>query len=146
MNIVVDTNIVFSAILNSSSNIGYLLINGSKYFRFISVNLLKEEISNHKGKIINLMKNEQQFNQAYSIIMNKINFIDEVFISDENLMSAYELTKDIDENDTLFIALAKQLNTLIWTGDKKLINGLIQNGYNNFITTNELLDIYKSSI
>lgn len=32
MKIVVDSNIVFSAILNSEGKIGNLLINGSKYF------------------------------------------------------------------------------------------------------------------
>jgi len=44
MKIVVDSNIVFSAILNSQGKIAQLIINGSKYFSFFSVNLLKEEI------------------------------------------------------------------------------------------------------
>lgn len=40
MKIVIDLNIVFSAILNTKSKIGQLIINGSKYFDFYTVGLL----------------------------------------------------------------------------------------------------------
>jgi hypothetical protein len=36
MKIVVDSNIVFSAILNTQSNIGQLILNSSKYFNFFN--------------------------------------------------------------------------------------------------------------
>jgi len=49
MKIVVDTNIVFSAILNTQSRIGQILINGSEYFDYYSVGLLKHEIIKHKS-------------------------------------------------------------------------------------------------
>lgn len=41
MKIVVDTNIVFSAILNSNSAIGDLLLNSDKEFQFYSASYLK---------------------------------------------------------------------------------------------------------
>jgi predicted nucleic acid-binding protein len=44
MKIIIDSNIVFSAILNSQGKIGQLIINGSKFFKFYTVGLLKEEI------------------------------------------------------------------------------------------------------
>ncbi|WP_320003898.1 hypothetical protein [Shiella aurantiaca] len=47
MKLVVDSNIVFSTILNSQGKIGNLNINGSKYFDFYSVNLLQSEIFEH---------------------------------------------------------------------------------------------------
>ena len=40
MKIVIDTNIVFSAILNPESPIGQIILNGSKYFTFYSADLL----------------------------------------------------------------------------------------------------------
>lgn len=62
MKIVVDSNIVFSAFLNTKSNIGQLIINGSKYFDFYTVGLLKEEVLNHKEKITDLTNyTESQF-------------------------------------------------------------------------------------
>ncbi len=47
MKITVDSNIVFSAILNTKSNIGQLLTIGNKHFIFYTVDLLKTEIYNH---------------------------------------------------------------------------------------------------
>jgi predicted nucleic acid-binding protein len=54
MKIVVDTNIVFSAILNTQSRIGQILINGSEYFDYYSVGFLKQEIIKHKFKILKI--------------------------------------------------------------------------------------------
>lgn len=44
MKIVIDSNIVFSAILNTKSKIGQLIINGSQYFDYYTIGLLKTEI------------------------------------------------------------------------------------------------------
>ena len=78
MKIVVDSNIVFSAILNTKSKIGQLIINGSKYFDFYSVGLLKDEILKHKSKILKLSNySTDQFDKTFQIITNKIVFFDE---------------------------------------------------------------------
>ena len=54
MKIVVDSNIVFSALLNTKSKIGQLLINGSQYFDFYTVKLLRSEIIRHRKKFLQL--------------------------------------------------------------------------------------------
>lgn len=73
MKIVVDSNIVFSAILNTQSRIGQLIINGSKYFDFYTVGLLKEEIIEHKDKIIHSTKFSQtQFNDTFQLITSRV--------------------------------------------------------------------------
>ena len=56
MKIVVDTNIVFSAILNSKGKIGDLLLNSGKYIDFYSVDYLRYEIGNHYDKLSKLSK------------------------------------------------------------------------------------------
>ncbi len=38
------------------------------------------------------------------------------------------------------------MNTKIWTGDKKMINCLINHNINNFITTEQILDIYINNV
>ncbi len=40
MKIIVDTNIVFSAILNSNSRIGKILLNSKEHFQFFTCNYL----------------------------------------------------------------------------------------------------------
>lgn len=143
MKIVVDSNIVFSAILNSHSQIGQLLIDGSNFFEFFSVGLLKEEISKHKSKIIQLTRfSEEHFTEVYHLILSKIIFIDDILLNNNDLVAALELVLDIDEDDTLFVALNNFLNAKLWTGDRKLTLGLANKNYKNTITTNELHELY----
>lgn len=53
-----------------------------------------------------------------------------------------DLVKGIDENDVLFVALNNHLLANLWTGDKRLINGLRQKGYLRIVTTNDLYDVF----
>ncbi len=143
MKIIVDSNIVFSAILNSDGNIGQLILEGSAYFDFFSIGLLKSEILNHKKKILQIGNfSEEQFAKIYLLVLSKITFIEDIVLNTSDLISAFELVKDIDENDAMFVALNTYLNAKLWTGDKKLIAGLIRKNYLNTITTNELYKNY----
>lgn len=77
-----------------------------------------------------------------NLIISKIRFVDDILISDKSIYNAYKLTFDIDEEDTLFVALTNHLKSKLWTGDKILQNGLKNKGYSRFITTSELYDIF----
>ena len=139
MRIVVDSNIVFSAILNSQGKIGQLIINGSKHFHFYTPALLEEEIKTHKNKILKISGfSYEQFETIYKTLTARINFVEEAIIPDKYLFEAIKLVKDIDENDALFIALTNHMNAQLWTGDKKLAKGLKRKGYQKLISTNEL--------
>lgn len=50
MKIIIDTNIVFSAILNTQSNIGDLILNSDNIFQFWSCHFLSEETDKHWNK------------------------------------------------------------------------------------------------
>jgi predicted nucleic acid-binding protein len=143
MKIIVDSNIVFSAILNTRSNIGQLLTIGSKHFDFYTIDLLKSEIFNHKAKIQKTTGfSDKKFEEIYDLITSKIRFVDDILISDNSIKNAYKLTQDIDEEDTLFVALTNHLKSKLWTGDKLLENGLRKKGYSRIITTPELYDVF----
>ena len=143
MNIVVDSNIVFSALLNSSGNIGQLIINGKNHFHFYSISLLKDEIINHKEKLLRLSGfSEHQFQSAFHFITSRITFINDFLIPYKMVDHALSLVKGIDENDVLFVALNNYLNARLWTGDKKLIFGLREKGYKKTISTEELFEIF----
>jgi predicted nucleic acid-binding protein len=141
MKIIVDTNIIFSAILNSQGKIGQLIINGSKFFTFYTVGLLKDEIGEHKDKILKISGfTNDQFIKSYETIIKRITFVDEILISDKELIKALDLVEDFDENDALFVALTNHLNGKLWTGDKKLIAGLQRKGYSKTLSTDELYE------
>jgi predicted nucleic acid-binding protein len=143
MKIVIDTNIVFSAILNTKSKIGLLILNGSKFFDFYSVGLLQEEIYEHKDKIIELTNyTPDQFDNAYRLITKRINFVDDILLTEKDLEKAMALVAGIDEDDAAFIALNIHLSSYLWTGDKRLINGLRKKGYRRILETDDLYDIF----
>ena len=141
MRIVVDANIVFSGILNSDGAIGNLLIN-SKHFSFIAPEYLRYEIKSKYAKLqrITGLSIERIMEAEYRICKNII-FISEEQITLKYWNEAEELVREVDIKDIQYVAYAKQFRGKLWSGDKKLINGLKAKGFVNVITTDELLII-----
>ena len=73
-------------------------------------------------------------------LYTKIHFIEEELIPKGSIITADELTRDVDHDDVIFVALSIQLKSKLWTGDKVLMNSLKQKGFKKFITTTELKD------
>lgn len=143
MKIIVDTNAVFSALLKPESNIGQILINGFKFFDFISTDLLRIEIDRHKDKVLKYSKlSSVDFELVRTLVYSRIRFVNEALLSDEDLKTAYKYTFDVDSDDTVFVGLAIKFKCKLWTGDKELINGLINKGFGQFISTQEIFQIY----
>ena len=139
MRVVVDTNVVFSALLNSNSLIARIILQPKSRFHFYSTDLLSIEIQEHKNKLKRLSGfSDSDLNKSISIITNKIRFINADLIPPSLLISTQDLLKDIDIDDTEFVALTSHLHGRLWSGDKVLQNGLLQKGWNKFISTNEL--------
>ena len=127
MRIVVDTNIVFSAILNTESKIGTILLKPGTKLNFYSTFQLNIEIDEHKDKILRLSAYSiAELERIIQLVKQKIRFIDPVFIKKSHLQMAEDLTKDIDIDDTEFVALTEHINGYLWSGDKKLRAGLIK--------------------
>lgn len=129
--VVVDTNLIFSALIPKASKIREILLESN--LTFYAPNFLIAEIYKHKEKLIKNSKfNETEFYIYFNGIIDKIQFVPIDFISIESKQKAYDLCKDIDAKDTPFIALAIDLNLPIWTGDKKLKDGLRLKGFDDF--------------
>jgi predicted nucleic acid-binding protein len=140
MKIVVDTNIIFSALVNSSSNIGDLLFNTDKHFEYYSCSYMRYEIQKHWERLKKISKlSEKQLEISYTQVLSKIKFINEEIIPVEIWLASEEITKGIDIDDTDFVALTKFLKATLWTGDKVLYNGLKKLGFKKLINTAELL-------
>ncbi|WP_022669778.1 putative toxin-antitoxin system toxin component, PIN family [Hippea alviniae] len=131
--VVVDTNIIFSILLKDKNKERDFLFlsSGIKFFtcRFMFVELFK-----YKEKIVKYshLKENEVLSVLYDV-SKIIEFYNEDLISYSSKVKAFDLCKDIDEKDTPFVALSLELNAYLWTGDKKLINGLKNKGFNRFI-------------
>ena len=139
MKIIVDTNIVFSAILNSNSRIGKILLNSKEHFQFFTCNYLKVEIQRHRNKLLKITKlKEEELTELVELITQKITFIDERLIPQDILLKTEVQLKAIDPNDTVFVALTKHLEGKLWTGDMQLYKGLKAKRFKDIIFTSEL--------
>jgi predicted nucleic acid-binding protein len=134
--IVVDTNIVFSAILSSRGKIGELLLNKPAEIEFLSPKFLLDELTFHTKKIISLTGfSETEYQQIKAYVIQHIEFIDSKNIAPEHWERSFDLIKEVDENDIPFLALTMEVNGLLWTGDKKLIKALQYKKFDNVVTT-----------
>ncbi len=143
--IIVDTNIVFTALLNIDSRIGQILINGARYYDFYSPEYIREEILEHKKRIKSIANlNEETFIKLYELILRNIKILNHTLIPIDVYTKAEELCKTIDIDDTIFVAVSIYTRGKLWTGDNKLINGLIDKGYIRFIKTKDLYNDFIS--
>lgn len=75
--------------------------------------------STHKLKLLKISGfSEIELEFMKRTIFKKIELIDLEYISDSTWVKAIELTKKVDEYDAPFVALALELESAIWTGDK----------------------------
>lgn len=139
MRIVVDSNIAFSAILNTNSKIGRILLQPKSRNNFYSTEQLLVEIKKHKKKLKKFSNcSEFELERIITLITNKIRFINVRLIPHDAFNFAENLTASVDVDDTEFVALTEHIKGKLWSGDKKLIHGLTNKGWKKFITTDEL--------
>ena len=97
---------------------------------------------NTEKKILSHAKiSEEELKELESLITHNINFINEILIPEKIIHSTELLLKDIDINDTTFVALTILLKAKLWSGDNKLVKGLRKKNFNNLISTNELYQL-----
>lgn len=142
MKVVVDTNIIFSGILSPNGTISDLLLNSFNTFDFYSPSTILGELDEHHQKLLKLsgiLENKLDFLKW--TLLRKINLIDLESLRQPTWDKAIELTKNVDEFDAPFIALCLELDSPLWTGDKKLAKGLKQQGIKWILDTNEIKEI-----
>ena len=134
--VVIDHNILFAAIHTTSSWTRQKLLKAP--FQFYTPNFLIVELFKHRQRIVAKAKASEEDVLSYlSQILQKVHFFNEEIISVENFIEAFHLCKDVDENDTTYIALTLELGGVLWTRDEELKTGLKAKGFTQFFDENE---------
>ena len=115
MDLVVDANIIFAALIKDGNTIELLL---EPNLHLFVPEFLFSEISKHKKELMEKTKRtEDELDEILNILEHKMTIIPmEEFESFLN--KAKEISPDPD--DVPYFALALKLNIAIWTNDKKL--------------------------
>jgi predicted nucleic acid-binding protein len=138
--IIVDTNIIFSCLLNSQGTIGDLIFNSENIFDFYSNQYMRFEIHKHWNKLKRISKlTDDELNTAYDRMLTKFTFIDEELIPESHWRKAELLLQDIDLDDADFVALTKYMKGTLWTGDKSLYEGLKKKRFRTVYNTHDMI-------
>ena len=144
MNLVVDTNIVISALITPKGTISRLLFQDLAGSQLISPHFLFDEIISKYDKIQKItILSDEDLKELFYLLIKHIDFIDNDLISNENQKKAFEIVEVIDKKDLLFVALSIQTGFSLWSGDLKLINGLKAKGFTSVLKTREIIERIK---
>jgi predicted nucleic acid-binding protein len=117
MNIVMDSNILFAALIRNSTT-KKIILDYEGFFLFPS--LIFEEMQKHKHELLDKSgMTINDFNLLLSLLLKKV-----IIIPKEKLLpfkqQADELVKDIDPEDSIFVACALAYKAALWTDEKQL--------------------------
>ncbi len=118
MYVVLDTNILFSALIRDSTTRKLILeYDGT----FLFPEYIFEEAEKHKDEIFKKSgMDAEDFNELLAIILRKVNIVPSEVLEPYR-REAYEIVKDIDVNDVLFVACALAYKeSIIWSNDSSL--------------------------
>ncbi len=116
MNIVLDTNILISALIKESTKRRLIVeLEDALFFPRISL----DEVYKHKRLILEKSGlKEHEFEEIFTRLREYINLIDEKELR-RNLARAKDVMKKIDATDVVFIAAALSVpDGVVWSDDK----------------------------
>jgi predicted nucleic acid-binding protein len=116
--IIIDSNILFSAIIKDSIH-RRLILEYDDFFLFPAY--LFVEMQKHKNLLVTKSKlSETDFNLLVGIFLQKIIMIPDVSI-EEQIKKAHDIVKNIDVDDKVFISCALAFpGSILWSNDKEL--------------------------
>lgn len=142
--IIVDTNIIFSFLLNTKGSIGDLLFNAEESFEFFSNEYMQYEIRKHWPKLKKISGlSDHELQTAYDKLLTRITFINEELIPEKIWLQSEKTVARIDPDDIDFVALTKYLKGILWTGDKRLYKKLKEQSFRTVYNTDDLLRFRK---
>ena len=118
MNIIIDSNELFSTLIKDSIT-RKIILEYASFFLFPS--FIFEEMQKHKTELLKKSRmSGEDFSKLLQLILKKV-----VIVPNEVLIpyrkEAFEIVKNIDPDDVLFVACALAYpNSIIWSNDRKL--------------------------
>lgn len=137
---IVDSNVVFSSVLNPESEIGRFIMSSSVIaIKFYAPDFLRVEIERYVPKLIKLSGAEEKvIRRIITLIYSQITFISDAQIPFAYYKNAIPYVRNVDMDDLVFVALTDFLDETLWTGDMKLYRELKSKGYHKAVTFQEI--------
>lgn len=129
--VVVDTSILFSALLRKSARFTEVLLTSDR--RFLINELVVVELFKHKEKVVRLSRlGDEDVVHLFYELLRELELFKEELVAPATRAKAAELCRDVDLTDAPHVAIALETGGLLWTGDEKLKKGLRAKGFTQF--------------
>lgn len=130
--VVIDANRLFSELIAANNRLRRAFA-ALPSARFVCPKYVFIELFKHKERIAAASGlPESDLLSLLHSILERIEFIDEDSIRIGSWAEAWRLCRDVDENDTAYVALTLDLEAELWTSDRVLEVGLRKKGFTRF--------------
>ncbi|MFA5126010.1 MAG: PIN domain-containing protein [archaeon] len=118
MKFIIDSNILFSAIIKDSLTRKIILVSE---LEFLLPSAVLDELEEHKELVLKKSGlSEENLNKVLFLLMQKVQIVPSLEIS-EHYLTAKEILKGLDIDDAPFIACCLQYkNAVLWSNDSEL--------------------------
>jgi predicted nucleic acid-binding protein len=134
VDLVVDANILFAALIKESTTAKLLFLDDLHLY---APEFLLDEFSKHRKYLLNKThRTKEDFNEILKVLAYRI-----IFIPFEDIEQYLEKADKIspDPDDPIYFAIALKIGASIWTNEKRLQKQNIVNIY----TTSDILDLFE---
>lgn len=131
--IVVDTNILFSALLRAETGLAQVLFESIHDF-FICETTLTELFRRKEKLVLRTRMDAEGLVHAYHLLLKQVQLYREAWIPAACWSEARELCAGVDSDDEPQVALTLALDGLLWSGGKALKTGLAAKGFDRFFS------------
>jgi predicted nucleic acid-binding protein len=138
--VVVDTNIIFSALLSADSPFREIMFTSTRRFVICETTII--ELFRLKDKLLALRPNRSQevLLSMLHAILRRVELLREDTVDKTTWDTAAELCSTVDADDTPQVALTLAADGLLWTGDRRLKRALQKKGFTQFFNPAERSD------
>ena len=130
--VVVDTNVLFSALLRGASSSFAQRLLGSGHDFYVCESAVAE-LFKHKERIVEQSRlTEEEVVRFFYTLLRRVTLFKEDLIAPAAREEAWRLCREVDVADTPHVALTLHLDGALWTGDARLKRGLREGAFDRF--------------
>ena len=134
---VIDANVLFGAFISGKGFYHLLFSEHTVYLPDVAF----LEIEKYKQRILKKTKLDEPTLQEFALkLLKNVTVIPNLLISQASLRRAYELCRDIDEKDTMYVAVAVELGVTLVTSDKALCEQLQERGFADVVLLKDVVE------
>ena len=144
MNILVDTNILFSIIVTPKGKVAATMESLKNNHTIFISDFSFAELSKHKNRLVHLSKlSEIEIDKTIYFFEKNFNVVSSDLFPENIIIDSFELVKDVDVNDLPIVAASLFTKSILFTGDKKLYDALKLKNFNAVYNASELRELLQ---